>query len=327
MEISIKLLFIFTTTIYHWISSIIETKTHPPIGDRIDIGGYKLHCYCKGEGSPTVIIDHSLGGIEGYFLIEEIAKLTRVCIYDRAGYGWSDSSPYPRTSQEIISELDVLLIKAGIYPPYILVGNSFGSYNMRLYAHQFPEKIVGIVLTDGLHESGMLNMPLSLRLLKLFFISGFVISVWGGFLGIIRILGKVGLFEVIKPELRQFNPEILQIVKRSFYQPHHWITMARELGSLSVSGRQLIEAQSLGNIPVVNIKSSTFFKRSFWTSYLPLNSADKLREKMHAKLLMLSMSCREIQASQSSHFVWIDEPEIIVAAVRDLLESLQENSS
>lgn len=66
-------------------------------------------------------------------------------------------------------ELDTLLHKAGIKPPYLLVGDSFGSYNMRLYAHQFPEKVVGLVLTDGLHQSGMLQMSVALRDLQLFF--------------------------------------------------------------------------------------------------------------------------------------------------------------
>ena len=103
------------------------------------------------------------------FQREEIAKTTRVCIYDRAGYGWSEPSPNSRTSKQIVKELDAMLTKAEIAPPYILVGNSFGSYNVRLYASQFPEKVAGIVLTDGLHEAAMLNMSLTLKLLQLFF--------------------------------------------------------------------------------------------------------------------------------------------------------------
>ena len=98
-------------------------------------------------------IDHSLGEIDGYFLTKKIAKITRVCIYDRAGYGWSNQSPKPRCSQQIVQELDTLVTLGKIEPPYILVGDSFGSYNVRLYANQFPEKVVAIVLTDGLHEA------------------------------------------------------------------------------------------------------------------------------------------------------------------------------
>lgn len=160
--------FLIITTFYHGLTTLVENRRDKPLGERIDVGGYYLHLYLKGQGSPTVIIEHSLGGIDGYFLIDQIAPLTQVCIYDRAGYGWSDNSPKKRCSEEIVRELNLLLEKAEIKPPYILVGNSFGSYNVRLFAHYFPQKVLGLVLTDGLHESEMLKMPLLLRGLKYF---------------------------------------------------------------------------------------------------------------------------------------------------------------
>nr|WP_254923771.1 alpha/beta hydrolase [Pseudanabaena sp. SR411] len=82
-------------------------------------------------------------------------------------------------------ELDILLTQSQIEPPYILIGDSFGSYNMRLYAHLFPQNVVGLILTDGLHEVGMLNMPIQLNAIKLFFLSGFLISIFGSAFGII----------------------------------------------------------------------------------------------------------------------------------------------
>ena len=150
---------LMASTIFHLAQSWRETRTNLPPGELIELENRQTHLYIRGTGTTTIILDHSLGGIEGYFLIEAIAKLTRVCIHDRPGYGWSSSSPKSRCSAEIVRELDLLLTKAKIEPPFILVGDSFGSYNMRLYAHNFPEKVKGIVLTDGLHESGMLNMP------------------------------------------------------------------------------------------------------------------------------------------------------------------------
>lgn len=253
---------LIVSTIFHLVQSWRETKTRLPPGKLIDIEDRQIHLYVRGMGTTTVILDHSLGGIEGYFLIEAIAKLTRVCICDRPGYGWSSPSPKPRCSAEIVRELDILLTKANIEPPYILVGDSFGSYNMRLYAHNFPEKVKGIVLTDGLHESGMLNMPWSVKAVKYLFISGFVMSVFGSLLGIIRVIGTIGLFEIIKPELRQFSPKQRQRVKKSFYHHNHWLTMARELLSLDRSGHQLQVANNFGDLPIISIKSQTFFKPS-----------------------------------------------------------------
>jgi pimeloyl-ACP methyl ester carboxylesterase len=293
------------------------------IGQLIDVGGHKLHLYSAGEGKITIILDHSLGGIDGYFLVEELAKISRVCIYDRAGYGSSQSSHKPRTSEQIVKELHILLQKAEIEPPYVLVGNSFGSYNMRLYAHHFPEEVVGMVLTDGLHEQQMLAIPLSMQLLKLFFTVSFFIASLGATLGIVRFLGIIGAFEVIKKELRQFPSPTLKIVKRSFYSSRHWLTMFREMWSLNISGRQVEKANYFGNMPIVNIKATTFLKLGLGRFYFSISPADKLRDSIQSNLLLLSTDCEQLLTETSSHFVWIDEPEVILAAVRRVLEKVE----
>lgn len=326
MPISVETLLLVATTIYQVAASWIEDQQPPP-GQLIDVGGYRLHLYVVGETKPTIVLDHSLGGIEGYLLIQELAKITRVCIYDRAGYGWSDCSPYPRTSEQIVTELDTLLNQAGIEPPYILVGDSFGSYNVRLYAHRFPEKVVGIVLTDGLHETGMLKLPIQLQALKFFFISGFVMSILGAMLGIIRLLKICKMFELIKPELRQFPKEALNPVKRSFCRPKHWVTMSREMLNLDTSARQVSSANQLGTLPVVSIKANAFFKPSWWTIGLPLRYADQLRDQMHTMLFSLSTNCIQLQANKSGHFVWVDQPDVILTAVKILLEKADHSQS
>lgn len=328
MAVSIQVLLLVATTLYQAIASWLEDRSPPP-GELIDVGSYRLHLYTVGESgptiSPTIVLDHSLGGLEGYFLIQALSKLARVCIYDRAGYGWSDHSPYPRSSDQIVKELDILLVQAAIQPPYILVGNSFGSYNVRLYAHRFPEKVVGIVLTDALHEMGMLKMSVPLQALKLFFISGFMMSVLGSMLGIIRLIEACGIFELLKPELRSFSQDSLKWVKRSFCRSKHWITMSREMINLDKSGRQVSVAKNFGTVPVVSIKSNSFFKPSFWTMFIPLKGANKLREKMHLELRKLSTNYLQVEAGKSSHFVWIDQPDIIVDAVKTVLNQI--NSS
>jgi pimeloyl-ACP methyl ester carboxylesterase len=315
------------TTIYHAIACWLE-DTNPPPGKLIDIGNYKLHLYEKNlvnevEGSPTIILEHSLGGIEGYFLIDELAKIGRVCVYDRAGFGWSDISPHARTTENIVMELDTLLRFSGIEPPYILVGDSFGSYNVRLYAHRFPQKVVGMVLTDGLHESGMLKMPFGLQALKYFFASGFVMSLFGASLGIIRVFKIMGIFELLKPGLRKFPQYVRQYAIRSFCRPKHWLTMAQEILNLDASSQQVMLANNFGNLPIVSIKADSFFQPSLWTNLIPLTSANQLRETMHQELMHLSTNCTQIQAHNSGHFIWIDEPEMIITAVEMVLEKIE----
>lgn len=319
MPLPIQALLLAITTVYQIIACLMENRTPPP-GQRIDVGGYALHLHTLGTGPQTIVVDHSLGGIEGYLLLPKLAPLGRVYIYDRAGYGWSDQSPYPRTSNQVVKELDVLLTKAQVEPPYLLVGDSFGSYNMRLYAHRFPEKVSGLVLTDGLHEKAMLTMPIQLKALKLFFISGFVMSILGSVFGIIRLLCFCQVFKLVKPELKQYPPAVLTPVTRSFCRPKHWMTMCRELWNLDQSGRQLQGANDLGHLPLVSIKSQSFFKPSLLTRLTPLRSANQLRDKIHIDLMQLSSVSKQLPASNSSHFVWVDEPEVMVTAVEWVLE-------
>ena len=304
------------TTAYHLIATLQENRNQKPPGKLINIGNCKLHLYNKGTGTPTVIIDHSLGGIEGYFLIDALSEITQVCICDRAGYGWSERSKNIRCSQNIVTELDLLLTKANIKPPYILVGNSFGSYNMRLYAHQFPEKVIGMVLTDGLHEKAMLNLPPIIKAIKLFFLSGFIMSIFGSFMGIIRLLGIFGIFELVKPELKKFSTSIRQEVKRSFYRPKHWLTMAQEISNLEISAQQLTIANNFNNLPIVSIKSQTFLKPSLFNFFFPFAKLDQVREQIHRELSLLSNDVIQLSANGSSHFVWLDEPEKIIEGVK-----------
>ncbi|MEM8614899.1 MAG: alpha/beta hydrolase [Cyanobacteria bacterium P01_H01_bin.105] len=316
-------LILICTTAYHIWCCRQEDQTPPP-GEIYDIGDCKLHLYQRGRShpsQPTVILDHSLGGVEGYLLIDEIAEFARVCIYDRAGYGWSSNSPNPRNAQEMMQEFEALLRQADIRPPYVLVGDSLGSYTMRLYAHTYPDNVAGLILTDGLHEDGMARLPVSLQLIKATFTAGFFVSVVGSALGLVRILQQLGIFQVISPRLRQYSQTQLAPVLRSFVRPKHWFTMAREIMSLNASNEQLRKTEGLGALPVINIKASHFFTPAPLLKPLPLETADNLWTKMHHQLMRLSTQSLSLPA-QSSHFVWIDQPDAMFEAIDRMLAKL-----
>lgn len=116
--------------------------------------GRRLNLYCVGEGSPTVVFDAGLGGNTGSWdtVQPAVAQKTRTCAYDRAGLGFSDPATRPGTSANIVDDLQRLLSAAGIEPPYILVGHSYGGLNVRLYAYEHPAEVVGMVLVDPSHE-------------------------------------------------------------------------------------------------------------------------------------------------------------------------------
>jgi pimeloyl-ACP methyl ester carboxylesterase len=121
----------------------------------VGVGGYRLAISCIGEGSPTVVLETGLGAPSEEWapVQQEIANLTRVCRFDRAGRGKSDPpATTPRTCADMVADLRALLHNAGIPAPYVLVGNSLGGMNARLYAYRHPEEVAGLVLVDGSHQ-------------------------------------------------------------------------------------------------------------------------------------------------------------------------------
>lgn len=139
---------------YQSISSQRELVTNPAPGQLIDIGGYRLHIFCTGAGAPAVILDNGLGGsFLGWGYVQpEVAKFARVCSFDRAGMGFSDSGPTPRTSTRIASELHAVLDRIGMQEPVVLVGASFGGLAMRVFASEYQDRSAALVLVDASHE-------------------------------------------------------------------------------------------------------------------------------------------------------------------------------
>jgi pimeloyl-ACP methyl ester carboxylesterase len=124
-------------------------------GQLVDIGGYKLHLHCTGQGAPTVLFEN--GSADFSFIWDlvqpNVAKFTRACSYDRAGSAWSDPGPLPRSFNQINLELYTALQKAGVHGPYVLVGQSYGGFVVRAFAERYKSDVVGVVLVDAAHEN------------------------------------------------------------------------------------------------------------------------------------------------------------------------------
>src|ERR671921_8443 len=137
--------------IYQAIATELAERAYPPPGEMVDVGGYRLHINCVGQGSPTVVLDAGSGGFSAQWVRvqREVSDTTRVCAYDRAGMGWSQRGPDPRDAKQISSELHTLLGKAGIEGPYVLVGHSYGGLYMQTYAARYPDEVAGVALVDS----------------------------------------------------------------------------------------------------------------------------------------------------------------------------------
>jgi pimeloyl-ACP methyl ester carboxylesterase len=153
-----------TGATYEFVSDRKDARRFPQEGRSVDVGGFRLNIHCTGEGGPAVILDSGLGiPAMGWDLVQpDVEKFTQVCSYDRAGYGWSDPGPLPRTSLQIAKELHTLLQNAGVPPPYIMVGHSFGGFNVRVYNGLYASEVAGMVLVDSSQEDEHAPLPASM---------------------------------------------------------------------------------------------------------------------------------------------------------------------
>ena len=130
-----------------------SSATPPAEAKLIDVGGHQLWIECRGSGSPTVILEGGLGVYSGtwFAVMPVVARVTRVCRFDRAGLGQSERGPLPRTSKQMVAELHTVLTKGGIQRPYVLVGHSLAGLNIHLYASTYPKDVAGLVFVDAIH--------------------------------------------------------------------------------------------------------------------------------------------------------------------------------
>lgn len=138
-----------------------RTKQYPPLGKLVDIGGWRHHLNCTGARNgkmPTIVLESGAGdfSVDSGLVQPDVARFARVCSYDRAGAGWSDLGPRPRTMRQVAYELHTVLKKAGEKGPFIMVGQSVGGLFVRVYASQYPQEVAGMVLVDRTHEDTVL---------------------------------------------------------------------------------------------------------------------------------------------------------------------------
>jgi pimeloyl-ACP methyl ester carboxylesterase len=132
-----------------------------PPSRSVDVGGHQLAVRVAGKGAPTVVLESGLGGTTEMWtdVLPEVAKLTSVVAYDRAGLGQSEPGPKPRSARHVALELRAALQSAGVPPPYVLVGHSFGGFYVRVFASMYPDEVAGLVLVDPTEENYLDRVP------------------------------------------------------------------------------------------------------------------------------------------------------------------------
>jgi pimeloyl-ACP methyl ester carboxylesterase len=136
---------------YETVRKSLDARAYPMPGQLVDVGGHRLHLYCTGSGSPTVVLEPGLGGASSDlgWVAPAVARDSTACVYDRAGRGWSDAADAPQDAAQIAADLHTLLERAEVPGPYVLVGHSFGGLYVQTFAANYPDQVAGLVLLDS----------------------------------------------------------------------------------------------------------------------------------------------------------------------------------
>jgi len=278
---------------YQWFVTRKELAETPPPGRLVDIGGYRLHLWCTGEGAPAVILDNGLGGSSpGWgFVQPDVARFTRVCSYDRAGMGYSDPGPSPRTARRIASELATLLDRSGIAGPAVLVGASIAGFNVRVFASDHPERAAGLVLVDASHEADAHEVPGMARFVPLL-----------STLGVFRLLGVSfgGNVESLPPSVRRY-------ARATSFRSAGYKAAADEIIHIEESVSEVRSSRRKLTIPVVVVTGA--------------RGSDERWRQLQKDLASLSERGCVMIAPQSGHVVQINQPDVVVDAIRSVVET------
>jgi pimeloyl-ACP methyl ester carboxylesterase len=282
-----------TGATYQWLATRTDLAATPPPGQLVDIGGYRLHLWCTGDGAPAVILDTGLGGssAEWGFVQPEVARFTRVCSYDRAGMGYSDPGPSPRTARRIASELAELLARSGIAGPVVLVGASIAGFDVRVFASDHPERAAALVLVDASHEDQAHEVPWLAR-----------------FVPLLSTMGAFRLFGVsFGQRLESLSPSVQQFARATRFRAAGYQAAADELIHVRESAEEVRRSRRKLTIPVLVVTGA--------------RGADENWRQLQRDQVSLSERGCLILAEQSGHVVALGQPEIVVKAIRTVVET------
>jgi pimeloyl-ACP methyl ester carboxylesterase len=293
---------------YEWIQGRRDLAAAPPPGLMVDVGGHRLHLWCFGQGAPTVVFDSGLGGtaFDWYDVLRDVSRFTRACAYDRAGMGYSDAGPSPRTSRRIAGELAELVRRSETPLPVVLVGWSYGGLFVRVYASEHESQVAGLLLVDAAHEDQAAKLAAA------------------GFSSDVplrdRVAPAAAAFGLLRLTRRPSGPrpETMPEPVRRFVQA----TMYRPSGYQATYDEESQEAESFDEvralrrplaIPVVVLSAG-------------LSPIPDVTTSLQRDLLRLSARSCQIVAAQSDHRIPMRAPDSVVRATRVVIDAWRTSS-
>ncbi|MBL8179089.1 MAG: alpha/beta fold hydrolase [Bryobacterales bacterium] len=305
----------FAGACYHAISFRTEMGRSPRPRRLVSVsGGVRLNLHCTGQGAPTVVLESGWGdSLDAWSKVQpEISAFARVCSYDRAGYGYSDPAPEPRTGGRMVAELRAALGQAGEKPPFVLVGHSFGGFLVRIFHGRHPDEVAGLVLIDSVQEDQYRLLPEGWRqLLAAMRQRNQRLAFWAPItvgLGMMRLKLRMEGYRA---------PGVLLQVK-------YLQARASELESIEVSAEEARASGSLGDKPLIVLTAGNPVDAALRTA---LSEADQRAfqrtwRDLQMRLTRQSRQGRQIVAAGAGHDIAGERPEDVVNAVWQLVAVL-----
>ena len=303
----------------------------PPIpapGRLISVGTHRLHLNCMGHGRPTVVFDAALGGssLSWTLVHPAVAAFATACVYDRAGFGWSDPGPMPRTAGRLADELHEVLTRGGVDGPFVLVGHSFGGLTIRIFASRHPNSVAGLVFVDPAHPEDWVDpsayerdrMARGVRLCR----QG-VTAARFGIATMVAKLASAGAVDlargiaaaVSRRTLRRDDEQFLAPVTKlplhirpmlrwMWTQPRFFEALGSQIESICTSAAEVDPDPDYGDLPLVTISAT---------------AVSAHRRELQDQLARRSTRGRHTVAGNSGHWIPLDEPETVIAAIGEVV--------
>jgi pimeloyl-ACP methyl ester carboxylesterase len=310
---------------YQRIALARTREQYPALGKLVDVNGHLMHIYCVGSGSPTVVIDAGNGSfsVEWMPIQQELSQTTRVCVYDRSGYGWSEASPSPRDGAQVVAELHTLLQAAGELSPYLLVGHSLGGVHVRMFAAQYPDEVAGLILIDTAYP---LTITPEFEIQMQSSIGFYQVMNLMTSTGLLRILGPLGGENSMPATARKLPRELQEIYLNLLLDPNQYATAIAEMQQLPQTFQQTSQMmkgdQPFGNLPLIVLTAGQMSapgSTPFAEQYVPVPDS---QVELQLELARQSPRGEQRVITESGHSVHLDAPEEIIKAVRDMLETI-----
>lgn len=285
-------------TLGSFAQSFRQERPGPAPSTLIDIGGHRLHIHCTGPASsPVTVVFESGGGGDSRDwtrVREHLPATLRTCAYDRAGSGWSEPGPAPRTMRQEVFELHALLGTARVSGPVVLVGQSIGGLLVRLYTEQYGSNVVGVVLVDPTHESSVLG---SMR--------------YGGW---VRLREKAAGRAVPTPRLQGSGGELNDPTADYMAEEFQQLYLSRQANPQPFGQRPLI-VLAAGKRPAPPGTSDEMWKT------LRQEKDEQVRDQAR-----LSRNAKFVSDPTSGHAIHNDNPKLVAGAIREVLEAVEKGT-